>query len=57
MYITIDDIIGENTIDLSDPIWNFGSSGGWGKASKDAPEWPHSTKIAVIRGIKRKRTI
>ena len=26
MYITINDVIGEKTIDLSYPIWNFGSS-------------------------------
>ena len=26
MYIMINDIIGEKTIDLSHPIWNFGSS-------------------------------
>ena len=26
MYITISDIIGSKTIDLSYPIWNFGSS-------------------------------
>ena len=26
MYITINDIIGSKTIDLSYPIWNFGSS-------------------------------
>ena len=26
MYIMINDIIGEKAIDLSYPIWNFGSS-------------------------------
>ena len=35
MYITIDDIKGEKTIDLSYPIQNFGSTGGWGEASKE----------------------
>ena len=41
MYITINDVIGEKTIDLSYPIQNFGSS-------KEAPEGPHSVEIAVI---------
>ena len=35
MYITINDIIGEKTIDLPYPIWNFGSTTRWGKASKE----------------------
>ena len=48
MYITINDIIGEKTIDLSYPIRNFGSSAGWGEASKEAPEGPRSVEIAVI---------
>ena len=41
MYITINDVIGKKTIDLSYPIQNFGSS-------KEAPEGPHSVEIAVI---------
>ena len=35
MYITINDIIGEKTIDLSYSILNFGSTTGRGKASKE----------------------
>ena len=35
MYITINDIIGEKMIDLSYPIRNFGSTTGWGEASKE----------------------
>ena len=35
MYITINDIIGEKTIDLSYSIRNFGSSAGQGEASKE----------------------
>ena len=35
MYITINDIKGEETIDLSYPIWNFGFTAGRGKASKE----------------------
>ena len=35
MYITINDIIGEKTIDLSYPIRNFGSTTGWDEASKE----------------------
>ena len=41
MYITINDIKGEKTIDLSYPIWNFSSS-------KEAPEGPRSLEITVI---------
>ena len=41
MYITINDIIGSKMIDLSYSIRNFGFS-------KEAPEGPHSTEIAVI---------
>ena len=35
MYITINDVIGEKTIDLSYPIRNFGSTAGRGEASKE----------------------
>ena len=35
MYITINDIKGEKTIDLSYPTQNFGSTAGWGEASKE----------------------
>ena len=35
MYITINDVIGEKTIDLSYPIRNFGFTTGQGKASKE----------------------
>ena len=35
MYITINDIKGEKMIDLSYSIRNFGSTTGWGKASKE----------------------
>ena len=35
MYIAINDIIGEKTIDLSYPIRNFGSTAERGKASKE----------------------
>ena len=41
MYITINDIEGEKTIDLSYPIWNFDSS--------MERLGTRSTKIAVIR--------
>ena len=35
MYMMINDVIGEKTIDLSYPIWNFGSTTGQGKESKE----------------------
>ena len=35
MYITINDVIGEKTIDLPYPIRNFGSTAGRGEASKE----------------------
>ena len=35
MYIMINDVIDEKTIDLSYPIRNFGSTAGWGEASKE----------------------
>ena len=35
MYIMINDVIGEKTIDLSHPIRNFGSTAGRGEASKE----------------------
>ena len=35
MYITINDVIGEKTIDLSYPIRNFSSTTRWGEASKE----------------------
>ena len=35
MYITINDIIGEKTIDLIYSIQNFDSTAGWGEASKE----------------------
>ena len=38
MYITIDDIIGEKTIDLSYPI----------RSNKETPKGPLSVEIAVI---------
>ena len=41
MYIKINDIEGEKTIDLSYPIQNFGSR-------KEAPEEPCSVEIAVV---------
>ena len=38
MYITINDVIGEKTIDLSYPT----------HSNKEAPEGPHSAEITVI---------
>ena len=34
MYIMVNDVIGEKTIDLSYPIWNFGSTTGGAKPAK-----------------------